>query len=175
MAVRCNQMRHLLIISLTLLLTTLIRTQSIAQGDTTQNLTNRQWNLVKNAHQKLLLQTINFCSTSQVKSKYPKSTKKLIDDSKTFIDFLNKTHIIDSSIALKIDSLNYSLLTSLVALFDRLQTDKVLFNQLNIRNQGKKLESEIQNLGRQIHEFNFWINEKNGIIEMGLNLPQLNS
>jgi hypothetical protein len=156
-------MQQLLKISLIILLTTLIGTQLFAQGDTTQNLTNRQWNLVKNAHQKLLLLTINFCSTSQVKSKYPKSTKKMIDDSKTFLDFLNKTHIIDSSIALKIDSLNYSLLTSLVALFDRLQTDKVLFNQSNIRNQGKKLEDAIENLGRQIHEFNYWINEKNGI------------
>lgn len=156
-------MRHLLIISLTIILTTLIRTQSFAQGDTTQNLTSQQWILVKNAHQKLLLQTINFCSTIQVKSKYPKSTKKLIDDSKQFLAFLNDTRTIDSSAALKIDSLNYFILTSLVTFFDKLQTDKVLFNQTNIRNQGKKVENEIQNLVRQIHEFNYWVNEINGI------------
>jgi hypothetical protein len=119
--------------------------------------------LVKDAHKKLLRETINFYSTSQVKSKYPKATKKLIDDSNTFLNVLNNTPIIDSSIALKIDSLNYSLLTSLVAFLDKLKTDNVLFNQMKIRNQGKKVDYEIQNLGRQIHEFNYWINEKNGI------------
>jgi hypothetical protein len=156
-------MRQLLIIFFSGLLIIFIRIQSFAQGDTTKNLTNRQWNLVKDAHKKLLRETINFCSTSQVKSKYPKATKKLIDDSNTFLNVLNNTPIIDSSIALKIDLLNYSLLTSLVAFFDKLQTDNVLFNQMKIRNQGKKVDYEIQNLGRQIHEFNYWINEKNGI------------
>ena len=81
-------MRHLLIISLTIILPLLIRTQLFAQGDTSQNIIDQQWNLVKQAHQTLLLHTINFCSLSQVKSKYPNSSKKLLDDSKTFLDFI---------------------------------------------------------------------------------------
>ncbi|MBG9378412.1 hypothetical protein I5907_19395 [Panacibacter sp. DH6] len=126
-------------------------------------MTDKHWHLVKDAHQTFLRATITFCSTSQVKSKYPKVTKELIDNSYTFLNILDSTQTIDSSIAIKIDSLNYNLLKSLVTFFDKLQMDKALFNQSKIRTQGKKVEYEIGNIGRQIHEFNYWIYEQNHI------------
>lgn len=135
--------------------------QSFAQADTSSNLVGRHWYLVKDAHLKFLKSTISFCSLNQIKSKDSKTTKQLTDQSNEFVIFLNTISIIDSSTAVKVDSLNLSLLKSLVAFFETLQKDKAFFNQPGIRLEGKKLEYELENIRRQIHDFNYWVYEKN--------------
>ena len=140
-----------------------LSTQLFAQPDTSNNLVGRHWPLVKDAHLKFLKATIHFCSLDLIKSKDFKTTKQLTDKANEFVIFLNSIIIVDSSTAAKVDSLNLSFLKSLVAFFDTLQKDKSFFNQPGIRQEGKKVEYELENIGRQIHDFNYWIYEKNGI------------
>ena len=156
-------MRQLLIILLFGLLTNLASIHSFAQPDTSKELISRHWMSVKNVHKKFLKTAINFCSINQIKSNYPKATKELSEKSISFLHVLNNARTLDSSIASQIDSLNISLITSLITFFDKLQKDKLILNQSKIRREGKKVEQEIQNIGREIHYFNYWINEKNRI------------
>ena len=149
---------HILIIGLLL---QSINTQSFAQADTSNNLVDKHWQLVKDAHLKFLETTIRFCSLDQIKSKDPKTTEQLTKKSNEYLTFLKPISILDSSIAVKVDSLSFSLLGSLTLFLDKIQKDKALFNQSAIRQEAKKLEYDLENIERQIHSFNYWVYEKN--------------
>jgi hypothetical protein len=158
-----NPVNNTLIILIIGLFLQPISIQSFGQSEATNNLVSKQWNLVKDAQIKFITATINFCSLDQLKSKDPKTTKKLIERSNDFVTFLKNVNTIDSSSAEKVDSLNFIYINELANFLETLQKDeKFIKKAVNIE-EGKKLEHELRNLGRQIHEFNYWVYEKNGV------------
>ena len=156
-------MRHTLIIIFAGLFAVFSSIRSFAQKDSLTILVDKHWIIVKKAEMQLLEATRNFCSITQIKLTNPKNVTGLSKKSKDYLSFLTSTKTLDSSVAAKVDSLNLYVLKPLFLLFDNIQKDKRILNQPRVKNEGKKIENELRNLGRQIHEFNYRIYEQNEI------------
>jgi hypothetical protein len=136
-------------------------TQVLAQ-DSLQ-IVRSNWIILKKAHTDFGESVGRFVSIPTVKSCNPSLARKARSQATDLNAALASIKVIDASTIDQIQSRQDSLLTTVALLARQLQNNKSLFSKPGVKLEAKKLEYFIERLALQVHDFNYYVNEKAGI------------
>jgi len=139
----------------------LLQTSFALGQDSSKAILSDQWFKVSNAQLNLSQGIIDLCYVRDVQRTYYSKSAQLVSIAKGFSKEVMEVSILDSGLVVHLDKIQDSLLIATFTFVRMLQENRILFKNPSIRTAGKKVEYMVEELGRQIHDFNYWINEKN--------------
>ena len=120
------------------------------------------WTKVKGAQLRFSEAIVRFCNLPDVQTTYRSYTNSIAANAQNFGRSVGQVSYLDSASAVQVEALQNSLLTELISLSTKVQQNNAVFTKPAVKSAGKEVESALQNLAVRIHDFNYWVFEKNG-------------
>lgn len=121
-----------------------------------------QWAKVKSAQVRFSEAVVRFCNLPDMQATYRSFSSPIVAKAQNFGRTAGQISYLDSASAARVEAAQEALLTEVINFSTKVQQNAAFVNKPAVKAAGKEVEGALQNLALRIHDFNYWVQEKNG-------------